>query len=61
MTVEFALPDVVERQTDAEVVPWQVLTPSVPFDHRIADGVDAAQFVNAVEAYLRDPDLLLLE
>ncbi|WP_336000403.1 dihydrolipoamide acetyltransferase family protein [Halorientalis halophila] len=44
-----------------EVVPRHVLTLSLSFDHRIADGADAARFVNAVKTYLRDPDLLLLE
>lgn len=44
-----------------EVVPRHVLTLSLSFDHRVADGADAARFVNAVNAYLRDPALLLLE
>ncbi|WP_254533153.1 dihydrolipoamide acetyltransferase family protein [Natrinema gelatinilyticum] len=44
-----------------EVVPRHVLTLSLSFDHRVADGADAARFVNAVKAYLRDPNLLLLE
>jgi pyruvate dehydrogenase E2 component (dihydrolipoamide acetyltransferase) len=31
------------------------------FDHRVSDGAEAVQFLNAVISYLQDPELLLLE
>jgi pyruvate dehydrogenase E2 component (dihydrolipoamide acetyltransferase) len=34
---------------------------SISVDHRIADGYDAAMFVQEVKAYLEDPTLLFLE
>jgi len=44
-----------------EVVPRHVMTLSLSIDHRVIDGAEAAQFVNALKEYLRDPELLLLE
>ncbi|MGB9951318.1 dihydrolipoamide acetyltransferase family protein [Haloarcula marismortui] len=54
-------PRVVERDGEETIEPRHVMTLSLSFDHRVLDGADAAQFTNAVQKYLRNPSLLLLE
>jgi pyruvate dehydrogenase E2 component (dihydrolipoamide acetyltransferase) len=49
------------RVVDGEIVPRQVLTLSLSFDHRIVDGAIGARFTNKVKEYLKNPKLLLLE
>jgi len=39
----------------------KILHISLTFDHRITDGVDAAQFMGKVKRYLEDPALLFIE
>lgn len=39
----------------------KIMPLSLAFDHRVADGADAAQFMNSVKEGLEDPDLLLIE
>lgn len=46
---------------DGEVVIRTVLPLTLSFDHRIADGADAARFVTELIRHLADPNLLLLE
>lgn len=46
---------------NGEVVAASVLPLCLTFDHRVTDGATAARFVNQIIAYLKDPDLLLLE
>jgi 2-oxoisovalerate dehydrogenase E2 component (dihydrolipoyl transacylase) len=43
------------------VVPRQMMNLSSSFDHRVVDGIDAAQFVQAVRALLEAPALLFAE
>jgi 2-oxoisovalerate dehydrogenase E2 component (dihydrolipoyl transacylase) len=43
------------------VVPRQMMNLSSSFDHRVVDGVDAAQFVQALRARLECPGLLFAE
>lgn len=40
--------------------PRKVVTISLTFDHRVADGADGARFLTALIAMLEDPELLLL-
>jgi len=54
-------PRVVESDGEETIEPRHVMTLSLSFDHRVLDGADAAQFTNAVQKYLRNPNLLLLE
>lgn len=54
-------PRVVERDGEEEIEPRHIMTLSLSFDHRVLDGSDAARFTNAVEKYLQNPNLLLLE
>jgi pyruvate dehydrogenase E2 component (dihydrolipoamide acetyltransferase) len=49
------------RVVDGEIVPRHVMNLSMSFDHRVLDGATAQQFLNAVESYLEQPELLLLE
>jgi 2-oxoisovalerate dehydrogenase E2 component (dihydrolipoyl transacylase) len=42
------------------VVARQTMNLSSSFDHRVVDGVDAAQFVQALRAYLESPALLFM-
>ncbi len=73
---EFATPVVTPGQTatlgvgelreravaeNGEVVAERTLPLSVSIDHRVANGGEAAHFVDAVADYLADPTLLLLE
>ncbi len=43
------------------VVPRQMMNLSSSFDHRVVDGIDAAQFVQALRALLESPALLFVE
>jgi pyruvate dehydrogenase E2 component (dihydrolipoamide acetyltransferase) len=46
---------------DGEIVIRKMLPLTLAFDHRIADGADAARFVTEMVRQLADPNLLLLE
>jgi len=46
---------------DGEIVIRKILPLTLAFDHRIADGADAARFVGELVRHLSDPNLLLLE
>jgi pyruvate dehydrogenase E2 component (dihydrolipoamide acetyltransferase) len=46
---------------DGAIVIRSVLPLTLAFDHRIADGADAARFVTEMVRHLSDPNLLLLE
>jgi len=46
---------------DGEIVVRKVLPVSLSFDHRIADGADAARFVTELVRHLSDPNMLLIE
>jgi pyruvate dehydrogenase E2 component (dihydrolipoamide acetyltransferase) len=46
---------------DGEIVIRTILPLTLAFDHRIADGADAARFVSEMIRQLADPNLLLLE
>ena len=46
---------------DGQIVVRRILALTLAFDHRIADGADAARFVNEVVRLLADPAALLLE
>jgi pyruvate dehydrogenase E2 component (dihydrolipoyllysine-residue acetyltransferase) len=46
---------------DGEIVIRKMLPLTLAFDHRIADGADAARFVSEMVRQLSDPNLLLLE
>lgn len=46
---------------DGEIVIRTILPLTLAFDHRIADGADAARFVTEMIRQLSDPSLLLLE
>ncbi|MFO7653476.1 MAG: dihydrolipoamide acetyltransferase family protein [Candidatus Krumholzibacteriia bacterium] len=46
---------------DGEIVIRRILPLTLAFDHRIADGADAARFVAELVRQLSDPNLLLLE
>ena len=46
---------------NGEIVIRKILPLTLAFDHRIADGADAARFVAELVRYLSDPNLLLLE
>jgi pyruvate dehydrogenase E2 component (dihydrolipoamide acetyltransferase) len=46
---------------DGEIVIRKILPLTLAFDHRIADGADAARFVREMVRQLSDPNLLLLE
>lgn len=54
-------PRVVEADGEETIEPRHIMTLSLSFDHRVLDGADAARFTNAVQKYLRNPNLLLLE
>ena len=43
------------------VVPRQMMNLSSSFDHRVVDGVDAAQFVQALRGYLESPATLFID
>ena len=46
---------------DGQIVVRKILPVTLSFDHRIADGADAARFVNHVKRLLEDPAALFLE
>jgi pyruvate dehydrogenase E2 component (dihydrolipoamide acetyltransferase) len=46
---------------DGQVVIRKILPLTLAFDHRVADGADAARFVTELARQLSDPKLLLLE
>ncbi len=46
---------------DGEIVIRKILPLTLAFDHRVADGADAARFVGELVRQLSDPNLLLLE
>jgi pyruvate dehydrogenase E2 component (dihydrolipoamide acetyltransferase) len=46
---------------DGQIVIRNLLPLALSFDHRIADGADAARFVSEMIRHLSDPNLLLLE
>jgi pyruvate dehydrogenase E2 component (dihydrolipoamide acetyltransferase) len=46
---------------DGEIVVRKMLPLTLSFDHRVADGADAARFVTEMVRELSDPNLLLLE
>jgi pyruvate dehydrogenase E2 component (dihydrolipoamide acetyltransferase) len=46
---------------DGQIVIRTILPLTLAFDHRIADGADAARFVTEMIRELSDPGLLLLE
>ncbi|WP_332687855.1 dihydrolipoamide acetyltransferase family protein [Devosia sp.] len=46
---------------DGVVVARQMMNLSSSFDHRVVDGVDAAQFVQALRGYLESPTTLFVE
>jgi len=46
---------------DGQIVIRKILPLTLAFDHRIADGADAARFVSELVRHLSDPNLLLLE
>ncbi len=46
---------------EGEIVVRKILPLTLAFDHRIADGADAARFVGELVKQLSDPNLLLLE
>jgi pyruvate dehydrogenase E2 component (dihydrolipoamide acetyltransferase) len=46
---------------EGQIVIRKVLPLTLAFDHRIADGADAARFVSELVRQLSDPNLLLLE
>jgi pyruvate dehydrogenase E2 component (dihydrolipoamide acetyltransferase) len=46
---------------DGEIKIRKMLPLTLAFDHRIADGADAARFVTEMVRQLSDPNLLLLE
>jgi len=44
-----------------QVVARQLMNLSSSFDHRVVDGMDAAQFIQAIRALLETPALLFVE
>jgi pyruvate dehydrogenase E2 component (dihydrolipoamide acetyltransferase) len=49
----------VER--DGAIVLRDMMYLGLSFDHRVADGAEAVQFLNAIIKYLEDPEALLME
>jgi 2-oxoisovalerate dehydrogenase E2 component (dihydrolipoyl transacylase) len=54
---------IVERPVfrDGQVVGRKLMNLSSSFDHRVVDGMDAAQFIQAIRALLETPALLFVE
>jgi 2-oxoisovalerate dehydrogenase E2 component (dihydrolipoyl transacylase) len=54
---------IVERPVikDGQVVARKLMNLSSSFDHRVVDGMDAAQFIQAIRALLESPALLFVE
>jgi len=46
---------------EGQVVARKLMNLSSSFDHRIVDGMDAAEFVQAIRTRLETPALLLVE
>jgi pyruvate dehydrogenase E2 component (dihydrolipoamide acetyltransferase) len=46
---------------DGQIVVRRILPLTLAFDHRVADGADAARFVNALTRLLSDPRELLMQ
>jgi 2-oxoisovalerate dehydrogenase E2 component (dihydrolipoyl transacylase) len=46
---------------NGQVVARQLMNLSSSFDHRVVDGMDAAQFIQAMRALLETPALLFVE
>jgi pyruvate dehydrogenase E2 component (dihydrolipoamide acetyltransferase) len=46
---------------EGQIVIRKILPLTLAFDHRVADGADAARFVSEMVRQLSDPNLLLLE
>ncbi|NOZ01530.1 MAG: 2-oxo acid dehydrogenase subunit E2, partial [Deltaproteobacteria bacterium] len=46
---------------EGQIVAREILPLTLAFDHRVADGADAARFVSEMVRQLSDPNLLLLE
>ncbi|MFH1010257.1 MAG: dihydrolipoamide acetyltransferase family protein [bacterium] len=46
---------------EGQIVIRKILPLTLAFDHRVADGADAARFVSELVRHLSDPNLLLLE
>jgi pyruvate dehydrogenase E2 component (dihydrolipoamide acetyltransferase) len=46
---------------DGKIVPRHLMNLSISTDHRIADGYDAAMFLQEAKTYLEDPTLMFLE
>jgi len=53
-------PVVPGRREPFQIVPRLMLPLILAFDHRVADGADAARFLNRVKEVLEDPEKLLL-
>ncbi|MFQ5620364.1 MAG: dihydrolipoamide acetyltransferase family protein [Candidatus Nanoarchaeia archaeon] len=49
------------RINNGKVEPRHILYLSLSFDHRIADGAEAAKFMNEIKAHLEDPSLMLVD
>jgi 2-oxoisovalerate dehydrogenase E2 component (dihydrolipoyl transacylase) len=54
---------IVERPMirDGQVVARKLMNLSSSFDHRVVDGMDAAQFIQAIRALLEAPAMLFVE
>ena len=46
---------------NGQVVARQLMNLSSSFDHRVVDGMDAAQFIQAIRVLLETPALLFVE
>ena len=46
---------------NGQVVARQLMNLSSSFDHRVVDGMDAAQFIQAIRALLETPALLFVD
>ena len=44
---------------EGEVVPRQMVSLSLTFDHRVVDGAPAARFLNTIREYVSEPILWL--
>jgi pyruvate dehydrogenase E2 component (dihydrolipoamide acetyltransferase) len=45
---------------DGEIVPGMMMKATISVDHRVSDGAEAAQFMQALAAYLHEPLRLLV-
>jgi 2-oxoisovalerate dehydrogenase E2 component (dihydrolipoyl transacylase) len=46
---------------NGQVVARQMMNLSSSFDHRVVDGMDAAEFIQAIRALLEAPAMLFVE